>query len=219
MTKLFQPDNPVLQFIGKIGYSIYLNLLWVLCCIPIVTIGASTTALFYASQKLAKDQCTHLTAAFFKSFRQNFRQATISWLILLCGGIILGTDGYVLRHLFAESPFWALLSAVFLIAAGAFLILCLYLFPLLAHFDNTLFAMFKNSMMIGMRFLLATAVMAAIYAGMAFLIINVYTPLIFLGMGTCALLSSYLLAPIFKQCEGQAMDENAADTSAEMELS
>ena len=49
MGNLFNLDGPVLQFINKLVYSVYLNILWFICCIPIVTVGASTTALFYVS--------------------------------------------------------------------------------------------------------------------------------------------------------------------------
>ena len=201
MGRLFNPENPVMQFVGKIGYSIFLNLLWFVCSMPVITAGASTTALFHCCERLVHDQYDGLIREFFHSFRMNFRQSTIAWLILLIGGAILGTDGYILYHLYDKHIFWTLLSAVFLVMCAAYGIILMYLFPLLAHFDNTLSQMFKNSLMIGMRFLLCTVLMLIIYLGMGFLIITVFTPLIFMGMGTCALLCSFLLANILVQCE------------------
>ena len=65
MGNLFNLDGPVLQFINKLVYSVYLNILWFICCIPIVTVGASTTALFYVSLKIAKNEEGNLTKAFF----------------------------------------------------------------------------------------------------------------------------------------------------------
>lgn len=201
MSRLFNPANPVMQFIGKIGYSIFLNIIWFICCIPIVTIGASTTALFHCTERLVHDQYDGIIYEFFHSFKRNFKQATIIWLILLAGGIVLGTDAYVLWRMHSENVFWTMISAVFIIAAAGYAIIIMYVFPLLAHFDNTTFAMFKNSIMIGMRFLLCTVLMALIYFGMGWLAINVFTPLIFLGMGSIALLCSYLLTNVFAQCE------------------
>lgn len=202
MTRLFNPANPVMQFIGKIGYSIFLNILWVVCCIPIVTIGASTTALFHCAERLVHDQYDSILYEFFHSFKMNFKQATVIWLIVFGSGVVLGTDAYVLWRMHSESIFWTMISAVFIIAVAAYVIVVMYVFPLLAHFDNSTFAMFKNSIMIGMRFLICTVLMAAIYFVMGWLTINVFTPLIFLGMGSIALLSSYLLGNVFAQCEG-----------------
>ena len=81
MTGLFNVDGPVLQFVNKIVYSVYLNILWFLCCIPVITVGASTTALFYVTLKISKNEEGNITKAFFRSFRQNFRQGTLIWLI------------------------------------------------------------------------------------------------------------------------------------------
>ena len=68
MNSFINPDNPVMQFITKIVTSVYLNILWFICCIPIFTIGASTTALFYVTEKMAKNEEGNVTSAFFRSF-------------------------------------------------------------------------------------------------------------------------------------------------------
>ena len=83
----------------------------------------------------------------------------------------------------------------------------MYIFPLLARFDNTIGAMFKNSIMLGMRFPLCTTVMAVIYFAMVFVIINVFTPIIIFGEGLCALLCSYLLSNILLLCQ-EKQEEN-----------
>lgn len=203
MNSLLNPDNPVMQFITKIVTSVYLNILWFICCIPIFTIGASTTALFYVTEKMAVNEEGNVTSAFFYSFKTNFKQGTIIWLILLGVGIILGVDGYVLWHLKFENVFWTLCSAVFLVVLVAYAIILMYIFPLLAKFDNTTPAMFKNSIMIGMRFLICTVLMAAIYFVMVFIIINIFTPAIIFGMGMCAFLCSCLLSNILLLCQGK----------------
>lgn len=202
MNRLFTPDNPVMQFITKLAYSAYLNLLWFICCIPIVTIGASTTALYYVTLKIVKNEESGLTKAFFRSFKENFKQGTIIWLILLAAGIILGIDGYVLYHMRFENIFWTLITAVFILAATAYAIICLYIFPLLSRFANSTPLMFKHSLMLGMRFLLCTVCMAAIDFTMLFVIIHIFTPAIVFGMGMCAFFCSYFLSNIFVQCGG-----------------
>lgn len=213
MNSLLNPDNPVMHFINKLVYSVYLNILWLICSIPIFTIGASTTALYYVTQKMVRNEEGSITKSFFQSFKQNFKQGTIIWLILLAVGIVLGVDGYVLYHMRFENAFWAILTAILIVAAIAYAIVLMYIFPLLAHFDNTIKAMFKNSIMIGMRFLVCTALMAVIYFVMLFVIINVFTPMVIFGEGLCALLCSYLLSNILAQCEEQTdePDESSAE--------
>lgn len=201
MRGIFNMEGPVMNLITKITYSAYLNILWLVCCLPIFTVGASTTALFYVTLKVAKNEEGSLTKAFFRSFKENFKQSTIIWLILLAVGIVLGFDGYVFYHMRFENAFWTVATAVFLVAVVAYAIILMYIFPLLARFDNTIRAMFKNAIMLGMRFLLCTAVMAVIYFAMAFVIINVFTPIIIFGEGLCALLCSYLLSNILLLCQ------------------
>lgn len=203
MSGLLNPDNPVMQFITKIVYSVYLNILWFICCIPVVTAGAATTALYYVTLKMAKNEEGGITKSFFRAFKENFKQSTIVWLILLALGIVLGVDGYVLWHMRFENAFWTVITAIFLVAVAAYLIVVMYIFPLMARFDNTIFAMFKNSLFIGMRFLLCTALVAVIHFAMLFVIINIFTPAVIFGEGLCAFLSSYFLANILKLCEAK----------------
>lgn len=214
MKNIFDIDGPAMRFLTKLAYSAYLNILWFICCLPVFTVGASTTALFYVSLKIAKDEEGSLTKAFFHSFKENFRQSTIIWLILLVAGIFLGVDGYVFYHMRFDNILWTLGTAVFFVALAAYAIILMYIFPLQARFNNTVQAMFKNALMIGMRFLLCTALMALIYFIMAVVVIRFFTPAIIFGEGLCALLCSHLLSNILHLCE-----EKTGDTGAEVEES
>ncbi len=206
MKNLFELDGPVWQFINKIVYSVYLNILWFICCIPIVTVGASTTALFYVSLKLSKDEEGNVTKEFFRSFRDNFRQGTVIWLIMLALGIILGLDGYILYHMRFENVFWTLCTAVFCVAATAYAIVLMYIFPLLARFDNTTLAMFKNALFMGIRFLFCTVLMAVIYFAMVLVVVRFFTPAVIFGEGLCALACSRPLSNIFALCQEKTED-------------
>lgn len=201
MSGFFNPDNAVMQFITKIAATVYLNILWLICCIPIFTVGASTTALFYVTLKMAKNEEGNITRAFFHSFKQNLKQGTKIWLILLGIGIVLGIDGYVFYHMRYENVLWTIGTAIFIVALVAYIIVLMYIFPLLARFDNTIKEMFKNSIMIGIRFLICTVLMALIYFVMGFVVINIFTPAIIFGEGLCALLCSYFLSNILKLCQ------------------
>lgn len=206
MKGLLEIDGPVMQLITKIVYAVWLNILWFVCCLPVFTVGASTTALFYVTLKIAKNEEGAVTRAFFRSFKENFRQATMVWLILLAVGVLLGIDGYIFYHMRFENVLWILGTAVFMVAVAAYAIVLMYIFPLMARFDNTIWAMFKNSLMIGMRFLLCTVLMALIYFVMAVVVIRIFTPAVIFGEGLCALLCSYLLSAILVLVEGNIPD-------------
>ena len=100
-----------------------------------------------------------------------------------------------------ENLFWTLCTAVFCVAAIAYAIVLMYIFPLLARFDNTTGAMFKSALFIGVRFLFCTVLMAAVYCIMLLVIVRVFTPAVIFGEGLCALLCSFLLSNILQLCQ------------------
>ena len=202
MSNLINPDRPLLAFITKMAYSAYLNILWLLCSLPIVTIGASTTALFYVTLKMAEDRDDGLTGMFFRAFRQNFKPATKLWLILLGVGAFLAVDGYVVWHLWSTSVFWTLVAALLIAAALVYAVALLYAFPLLARFENTTFGILKTALLVGIRYLVCTLVMAGIYLLMGWVVVNVFTPAFLLGFGCCEMLCSFLLVNIIHAIGG-----------------
>ena len=202
MRDLCNTDKPLFAVLTKLTYSAYLNILWLVCSLPIVTIGASTTALFYVTLKMAEDRDDGLTRMFFKAFRENFKPATKLWLILLTVGSFLAADGFVLRRMWSENIFWTLLTAVLIGAAVLYGIVLLYAFPLLARFENTTFGILKTAFLVGVRYLFCTLLMAAIYGIMGYVIVFVFTPAFLLGMGFCAMLCSFLMLRILYQIGG-----------------
>lgn len=163
MRDLCNTDKPLFAVLTKLTYSAYLNILWLVCSLPIVTIGASTTALFYVTLKMAEDRDDGLTRMFFKASRENFKPATKLWLILLAVGSFLAADGFVLRRMWSENIFWTLLTAVLIGAAVLYGIVLLYAFPLLARFENTTFGILKTAFLVGVRYLFCTLLMADDY--------------------------------------------------------
>ncbi len=92
MGKLFNIDSPVMRFLGKVADLMILNLVTLVCCIPIVTIGASLTAMHYVLLKMVRDRECYIVRSFFKSFKANFKQATVIWLIILLVLVIFAAD-------------------------------------------------------------------------------------------------------------------------------
>ena len=210
--KFFSYESRFSQLLLKLCNACMLNVLWFLCSLPIVTMGAATTALYYACLKLVREEDSHVAAQFFRSFRQNFRQATQIWLILLGCGLFLGLDGYILYHLRLSSAgtmgvIWTLALAVVIAAAIVLVIVLEHVFPLLASVENTNRAMLKNAFLIGTHYLFATILVFAVHFAMFFAVVAWFTPLIIFGEGFCALISAWLLNSILISVSGTPEDE------------
>lgn len=213
--KLFNYDSPFSQAAMRAAASCYLNLLWFVCSLPLVTVGASTAALYAVTLKLVAGEDDHLTQRFFRAFRENFKQATLLWGVVLCAGALLGLDGYIVYHLRASSTgtaavFWTLLLALLIAAAVAYAIVLAYLFPLTASVANTSAAMLKNSFLIGTHYLFCTITVFAIHFAMFFIVVRLFTPMLIFGEGLCALLSSHFLAPVILSCSYTPDEGDAA---------
>ena len=216
--KFFSYESRFSQLVLKICYACCLNLLWLICSLPIVTIGASTTALYYASLKIIRDEEGNLAAKFFRSFRENFRQATVLWLILLGLGLFLGGDIYVVWHLRAGAHgslavLWTLCLALLIGACVVYVIVLEFVFPLLASVSNTNLAMLKNSFLIGTHYLFATILVFAVHFAMFYVVVAVFTPMLVFGEGLCALISAWLLNNILISVSGTPEDRiSVSDT-------
>ncbi len=212
--KFFSYESKFSQLVLMLCQSCLLNVLWFICSIPIVTIGASTTALYYVCLKIVRGEEQYVIPMFFRSFKENFRQATQLWLIMLGAGILLGTDGYILSHLRTHSTgpaavLWTLLFALLIAASIAYAIILLYVFPLTASVVNTNKAMLKNSFLIGTHYLFATILAFAVHFAMFFAVVRIFTPLAIFGEGLCALMTSALLDRVLAAC---SYDPEKAET-------
>lgn len=216
--KFLSYDSPFSQLLLKLCYACYLNLLWFVCCIPIFTIGASTTALYYTTLKITREEDRSLTRMFFRAFRENFRQSTVLWLILFAIGLLLAGDGYIVYHLRASSTgtpavMWTLILALLIAAAVAYVIILFFVFPLVASVSNTNWAMLKNSFFIGTHYLFCTILVFAVHFAMFFAVVRIFTPLIIFGEGVCALISSYLMSNVLRVC---SYDPDAEEDAAQV---
>lgn len=200
---LFSYESKFSQVLIRLSYSCWLNVLWFACSLPVFTIGASTTALYSATLKIVDDRDANITKQFFKSFKENFAQATRLWLIMLAVGAFLATDLLFVYRLRASTAgtmavMWTLVMAFIIGACVVYTIVLLNLFPLVASFVNTDKEMLKNAFLVGVRYLFASITVFAIHVLMFLAIVIVFTPLAIFGEGLCAMLSSYVLQNVIK---------------------
>lgn len=200
---IFSYDSKFSQLFLKLSYACWLNMMWMICSLPIITIGASTTALYSVTLKIADEKESNITKQFITAFRSNFKQATRMWLLLLLAGILIGGDFYVVLHMRSMSSgslaiMWTLNLALLIAISIIYAVVLVYIFPLIARFENNDKAMLKNSLLIGIHYLFCTIVVAAIHFVMLYAVVAIFTPLILFGEGLCALLSSYMLINVFR---------------------
>lgn len=203
LSGFFNYDNPVWRFIGKFGDLIILNVLWLVCSLPIFTIGASTTAVYYVTLKLARDDDGYTVRSFFKSFKENFKQSTAIWLILLLAGVVLGVDLYFFVRLFnGSSTVKTVMLTVFLAISLVYAAIAMYIFPLQSRFYNPIKRTFFNAFFMSIRHLFRTIGMIVIdgvliAAGFVFMIPPVLMIFMLFGFPLLAFINSYILSPVF----------------------
>ncbi|WP_295745484.1 YesL family protein, partial [uncultured Oscillibacter sp.] len=109
MSQLNRGSSPVVDFLELVFDLAVINLLFILCCLPVVTGGAALAGLCYAAEKLRRQE-GRPAANFFKGFRRNIRQATIAWIaaLLLLAGLFI--DLYLLVQRGAGGLYYLLLG-------------------------------------------------------------------------------------------------------------
>lgn len=204
---LFKPDSALMITMSRITDYIFLSLFWMLCCIPVVTIGASTAALYDASFRAFRRNERNTWQRFFQVFRRNWKAGILPTLVFLLAGWGLLKAAVALWNLaVAGTISWMLFAALAFVAVVLLGVLSV-LFPVLSRFENSLGGLLKNTLFLALANLPRTAILGAVNAVALFLCARIVVPLFFVP-SLAAMLGSYLLEPMFKPYMN---DENAAD--------
>lgn len=214
MGRLLDIDSPVMRFLNRVADLLILNLLMLICCIPIITAGAAFTAMHYVILKMVRGEEGYLIKGFFKSFAQNFKQATLIWLLMLAMLAVYIGDSLIFRYSTITFP---RVMVIMVVAMGVILLLiAMYVFPLLARFDNTIKNTIKNAALITIANLPKTLLMALFYA--LPLIIGYFSTYAYLfiflfGISLPAYGAAWLYSGIFKKLEPEAEEVSDLDFS------
>lgn len=213
--KIFNLDSPFMQGLSRMADLLILNLIAGICCIPIVTIGASMTALHYMSLKMVRNEECYIVKGFFKSFKDNFKQATIIWLIFLVAIAIIFLDFTIMNNL-GESVNGVV--RILITIVGVIILFTLtFVFPTLAKFDNPVWRTIKNAFVISvLQFPKAIVMIALNIVPLAILLTSVrWAPLpLFFGLSVPAYVGAMLYNKFFKKLEEQIEAANAGETPA-----
>ena len=206
--KIFDLDSPLMNVLNKMADLMWLNILTLIFCIPVITAGAALTSMHYVALKIVRNEESYITRSFFKSFKTNFRQATLIWLLLMLVAAILGGDYYIITK---SGMQFSQVLVVLIMAAGV-LVICtsLYVFPVLAKFDNTIMGTIRNAFIMSILQLPKTVVMfvMAFFPLIIYLVSLRLIPIIFLfGFSLPAYASAMLYNKFFQKLEDQLLSE------------
>ncbi|MGL5316255.1 MAG: YesL family protein [Peptostreptococcaceae bacterium] len=202
MGNIFRYDNKFFEALGKITDLVILNLLFIFSCIPIVTIGASITAMYSVSMKMAKDEDDYIAKEFIKRFKENFKVSTIVWVLMLVVGGVLVLD-YQIADLISSEALSMMLRVIFTMVSIIILFIFTYIFPIISKFENTIKNTIINSILISVQNLPYTIIMVALNL-LPLILLNLVTSFwgyilffyIILGFGITSYLNSIFMNKI-----------------------
>ena len=204
MGRFFNLDSPLMTFLSKMADLMILNLLTLICCIPIITAGDAMTALYYMTVKMVKNEECYIVKGYFKSFKENFKQATIIWLIALFVGIILVGDFMILRN--STLSFGKVIMVLITVVA------VVYIFPVLSRFENTVKNTIRNAFLMSVLNLPKTILLVIInlIPTVVLLVTLQAMPIVILfGFSVPAYVASMLFVKIFKRFEPEEEEEKS----------
>ena len=212
--RFLELDSPLMQALNKLGDLMWLNVLTLICCIPIVTIGPSLTAMHYIALKIARNEEGYITRDFFKSFMANLRQGIIIGLILIFVLVVLAGDFFIISYSGLEfsSIMRSMLMAIFFFV----MFTAMFLFPVLARFENTVLNTIKNAFIIGIAQLPKTILMMVLFAipPLLFIYLPQIIPIVFLfGLSVPAWVSAKLYSKFFRKLEDKIAEANPSETT------
>lgn len=205
-SKIFNLDNGIMRFFSRTFDIVVLNFIFIICCIPIFTIGASLTAMYSITLKMVRNEESHIIRSFFKEFKQNFKQGTVIGIIAIIITFFIIVDLRIIG-IVGNDRFKILQVLCYVLAIWAYIIF-LYAFPLLAKFKNTIKEVFKNSFILSVINFKWTILLILLnipftlmlfYSGLSMFLL--FTILIICGFSCLALTQSFIFYKIFKKYE------------------
>lgn len=209
MGKIFRWDSPLMRFMMLITNLMCLNVLWVLCCLPVLTAGAATTALYRVIFLYITKQDDGVLKPFFKAFKDNFKLVTPVWMLHLLIGAALGAEAFYLSQ---GSQLW--LKVIFGILLFIYIGVGAYLYPIMARYETSRKRAVFNSFALSVRHLLTTVCVVVLQVLPAALIL--YKPDYFWksilfwtvgGFSVIAFLCGKMIWVVLKKYESQPAEE------------
>lgn len=209
MKNLFNLENPIFQMLSRVGDMIIANVLFLISCIPIFTIGAALAGLNKVSQAIVLDDDRGIAKLFFNGFKSNFKQATSVWVAILIILVSLVCN-WLLITTFVTGTFATVLYVLLGILVFLVIGVLSYLIPLIVRYNNTIREHLYNAIILAITKFPRTLVMVflnIILFILPFVSLNAFSQtMIFwlmIGFSFLSYIISTLLKPVFKELEGE----------------
>lgn len=200
---IFNEDNPFFKLMNRIADMIVLNVLFLISCIPVITIGPALTALYYVAINTWSREDGYIFRMYKKSFKDNFKQSVIMWLLLLAAGIILSVDVWywVSQWKLTGNSVYKPLTVISVILLVLYALIFTYVWPLQAKFTNTIGGTIKNALAMVMTHVPETVGIWFIFAAVAFSVymMNIArVSVLIIGFSLMAYLQAWIFRHVFK---------------------
>ena len=162
--KIFSLESPIVQKLSFFFDFMMINMIYILCCVPIVTIGAATAALHKVAQAIVYDTDNGIFKTFFRAFRENFKRGTAVWLVLLLAAGICGLDLYFANQMDSNAA-----RVIALLGMVAVAMTAVSVFILVARFENTWGNHLKNALLLSLSHAPRALLALALWGGMVLL--------------------------------------------------
>ena len=205
---IFEEGSPFQVFLNKMTDLLVLNLITLLMCVPVITAGASLTAMHYVLLKMVRGQEGYIVRSFFRSFKRNFLQATILWLIFAALWALMGSNLYMIVTGSGRYPTW--LPASILVAGLMLIMIMIYTFAMLSRFESTVIGTLINAVSLMFSELPRSLEMLviAVLPIAALVFVPVLVPvLILFGISVPGFACAMVYDPIFRKIERQMGEE------------
>ncbi len=203
MGRFFDLDSPLVRVLNKVADLMLLNILTLICCLPIFTAGASLTACHYVALKIRRNEEGYIAKEFFKSFKMNFKQATLIWMVSLVLILILAADFIIMRtNADLEIGYWV--EVLLMVTALLLSFTLCWVFAMLAKFTNTTKATVKNAFALSLMNFPKTILMIICYiipVVVAVLFIQAFPFVLMFGISAPVFVSALLYNKKFKELE------------------
>lgn len=206
MNKLFDPENKFFTAVNILGDHLLLGVVWLVFSLPVVTLGAASTAVCWVSRRVLEQSGVRLLRDFWAVFCREFKRSTLLWLTYLAVGLVLATDAWF--YLSAQTSQWAsVLLGVFIMIGLVYFACLLWVFPYISRVSCKYGQAIKMSFLFGAAHLGTTVLMLLVPAGL-FLLSVYFTWLVIFLPGVILLGEGILTARVFRKYEKKREPED-----------
>lgn len=212
--RLFRFDSPLMQFLTRVYDLMIVNLLFLLCALPIFTLGAAITAMYRVLIDLHNESENGIIISFFRAFRDNFKHATSIFLILLFPTLLITYELWIYFSGAVENN--VVVAIIFILPSILLLFIVSYVYPLTAQFENSPLKTIKNACLFSIIHLPTTILIATINLLPVVLLLfftdfflRICILVLMLGFSLIAYADTILLLRVFKKYMTQNICENS----------